>query len=72
MENNMTFENEREVKMVEFDIDLDNDTREKLLDLARVQILEDEDALLNWVINKLLKEMVERGESTDECSSNEG
>lgn len=43
---------EREVKMIELDVDIPNDAKNALLEMARKDILKDEKALLNWAFVK--------------------
>jgi hypothetical protein len=42
----------REVKMVEVDVDIPTDAKKELLKMARIGILKDEKALLNWAFAK--------------------
>jgi hypothetical protein len=57
------FTNEREVKMVEFDVEIDSPLYEEILEFAKKHIIEDEAALLNWAIVKGLTEGIKRAEA---------
>ena len=52
-------ETERDVVMKEIELDLDEEIIEKLLDHAKENILGDKDALINWAVNDILKQIVE-------------
>lgn len=49
----------REVKMVELDVDIPNDAKKGLLEMAKIGILKDEKALLNWAFVKGIEYGVE-------------
>jgi hypothetical protein len=55
----MELQNERNVEMVEFDIDLTLEESQKLYDIGLTWLKEDTDAVINYAINKILKNMVE-------------
>ena len=44
--------------MVELEIEIDNDVKNKLLKVAKKQIVKDETALLNWIVNKVIMEKI--------------
>lgn len=46
---------EKPVEYVQMDIVISEEMKNKLLEIARQNILQDEDALLNWVIAQSLK-----------------
>ena len=48
--------------MVEFEIDMDVDLKNRLLKVAKEQIVQDETALLNWIVNKAIMVKLENGE----------
>ena len=50
---------EREITMIEMEIDLDEKTHAKVLEYAKENILNDEKALINWAVNVMLSEIVE-------------
>ena len=63
---------EREVKMIEMELDLEEDTVTGLLDYARKNIINDEKALINWAANVILTEIVETdGECLKDVKENE-
>ena len=45
--------------MVELEINMDVDLRNHLLKVAKEQIVKDETALLNWIVNKAIMEKIE-------------
>tara|TARA_R110000824_G_scaffold8429_8_gene38209 strand:- start:2009 stop:2350 length:342 start_codon:yes stop_codon:yes gene_type:complete len=49
---------ETKVEMVEMEMDLSEDTVTGLLEYAKVNILKDKDALINWAVNDILEEVV--------------
>ena len=49
--------NEREVKMIEMELELDEDLIEKLVAHGKENI--DREALINWSVNDILKKVVE-------------
>lgn len=53
----------RGIKMVEVSLRLDKDMLEDILEMARKQIVDDTDALINYIIPKILKEQLENRES---------
>lgn len=52
--------NERTVDMVEFDLDLSDDVKDMLVKYAKDNIDDDQDSLINWSVNKLLKDYVDK------------
>ena len=52
-------ENEKEVKMIEIELDLEEKTIDGLLEYAKINILNDRDALINWAANDILQKMVD-------------
>ena len=50
-------EGERVTKMVELELDLDNDTQEKMLELARSSIVNDREVLLAYAAERALTEI---------------
>lgn len=63
---------ERKIEMVELELDLDDNVVAKLLEYAKVNILNDNTALINWAVNKILLEMVKRKENENGKSNNRG
>jgi hypothetical protein len=51
---------ERSKKCVEWDLEIDSKVRQKLLNIARRDILKDEDALLAWIVVKAIKNGIEK------------
>lgn len=69
-ENSIKILAERDVKYVELDIDMSDDTSEMLLDYARKNIMNDEKALINWAfIDALQKGLKEMTKNTEEKST---
>lgn len=69
-ENSIKILAERDVKYVELDIDMSDDTSEMLLDYARKNIMNDEKALINWAfIDALQKGLKEMAKNTEEKSA---
>ena len=60
---------ERDVKMVEMDIDIDDELADKLVECALEEIKNDRGALLNYIINRALKRAVERQGYLEESDS---
>ena len=52
-------ENEKEVKMIEIELDLEEKTIDGLLEYAKINILNDRDALINWAANDILQKIVD-------------
>ena len=50
------------IKMVEIEVDLEEDTIEKITKFALETIKNDKKALINYGVNKLLEKMIEREE----------
>ena len=55
----MELQNERNVEMVEFDIDISAEEGQKLFDMGLKWLSEDTDAVINYAVNKILKDMVD-------------
>gem|GEM_PF-6163455 len=55
----MEMENEREVKMIEFEMDLEEKMVEGLIEYAKANMVNDTNALINWAVNDILKKVVE-------------
>jgi len=51
---------EKHIDMVEMELDIDNDTAEKLVKYAREKI--DNNSLITWAVNDILKGLIERKE----------
>ena len=56
---------EKEIKMVEIELDLEENTVTKLLKYARENIINDEKALINWAVNVILAEMVKKNKEEE-------
>ena len=54
----ITFGKEKEVMYHQFEIDIEDETHALLLDYAKKHILDDEDALINYAIVRILKESI--------------
>lgn len=55
---------EREVKMIELDVDIPSDAKNALLEMARKNILKDEKALLNWAFVRGIEYGIEHCKKT--------
>ena len=51
--------NEDTVVMVKTELVLEKDLIDKLIEFAKKEIIEDEQALLNWAVQKILQEAME-------------
>ena len=56
----MELSDEQEIKMIQFTIDINMRTRQYLLHYGRQHIVNDEDAIINYAVNKLMREMIDR------------
>jgi len=52
----------KEVTMIELELDLDNDIVKALIEYASSNIVNDDQALINWAVNDILKKVVEEKE----------
>jgi hypothetical protein len=52
-------DNEKKVKMVEIELDLDEKTHTRLIEYAKEHIIHDEAALINWAANNAFEEIIE-------------
>ena len=63
----MKLENEREVKMIEFDLeDLTTEEVARLKEVGLREIVKDDVALINYAINYILREMINQTEGSIE------
>ena len=68
----MSTEKEKKVEMVEMELDLSEDTITGLLEYAKENILNDKDALINWAVNAILREVVETDGKVLEDNTEDG
>ena len=61
----MKFEKERKITMYEFDLELSDKEVSKLVMYGLKNIGKDKQALINWAINKLLKDFIETREKNE-------
>lgn len=66
--NKQTKEKEKIVKMVEIEMDLDANIIKGLVQYAKVNIINDKDALINWAVNHILKLVYEQHEPKKKVS----
>ena len=56
---------EKEVTMVEIELDLDDKTVESLIEHAKTNIINDEKALINWAVNDILAKKMKEEENEE-------
>lgn len=61
----MEITNEREIKCWEFEVDLSEEEKKELSSLGLDLIKDDREALINYVFNRILKQMVEESGKED-------
>ena len=55
---------DKEITMVEIELDLNKETYDKLIEYAKENIVNDEQALLNWGVTHALEEIIKENEES--------
>ena len=58
---------EREIKMIQIDLDIDPGIVDKIVEIAKKDIVNDREALWQYGAQKALEEMVKRQEAAEEA-----
>ena len=56
----MELTNERKEEMIAFDVDIEDEEAERLADVGLDLIKNDKNALINYAVNHILKEMIDK------------